>query len=137
MAIRLSTATINAKCNAAVDLLDGGPGAGTIKIYTGTQPATANDSASGTLLATFTLGDPAFSAAATGVATLLGVPLATTGSSAGTAGWFRAADSTGATAFDGSITVTGGGGQLELNTTTISVGVAVEITGGSYTQPAA
>jgi hypothetical protein len=137
MAIRLSTAAVNAKCNAAVDLLDAGPGAGTIKIYSGTQPATANDSASGTLLATFTLADPAFSAAAAGVATLSGVPLGTTGASAGTAGWFRAADSTGATVFDGAITVTGGGGQLELNTTTISVGVAVEITGGSYTQPAA
>lgn len=137
MAIRLATATVNAKCDAAVDRIDGGPAAGTIKIYTGTQPATANDSASGTLLATFTLADPAFSAASAGVATLLGTPRTTTGAAAGTAGWFRAADSTGATVFDGSITTSGGGGQLILNTTTVSVGVQVEITGGSYTQPAA
>lgn len=137
MAIRLATATVNAKCDAAVDRIDGGPAAGTIKIYTGTQPATANDSASGTLLATFTLADPAFSAASAGVATLLGTPRTTTGVAAGTAGWFRAADSTGATVFDGSITTSGGGGQLILNTTTVSVGVQVEITGGSYTQPAA
>lgn len=136
MALRLSTATVNAKCDAAVDRLDGGPAAGTVKVYSGSQPASANDAATGTLLATFTLADPAFSAASSGVATLLGTPRTTTGASAGTAGWFRAADSTGATVFDGSITVTGGGGQLTLNTTTVSVGVAVELTGGSYTQPA-
>lgn len=137
MPIRLSTGTTNAKTDAAVDRLDAGAGSGTIKIYSGSQPATANDAASGTLLATFTLAKPAFSAAANGVATLLGVPLTTTGAAAGTAGWFRAADSVGATAFDGAITTTGGGGQLTLNTTTVSVGVSLEITGGSYTQPAA
>jgi hypothetical protein len=32
--------------------------------------------------------------------------------------------------------VTGGGGDLELNTTTISVGVTVEITAGTITEPA-
>lgn len=136
MAVKLATATVNAKANAAVDLLDGGTGAGTIKIYTGAQPATANDAASGSLLCTFALADPAFGAAANGVATLLGVPLTTTGAAAGTAGWFRAADSADGSVFDGSVTASGGGGQVQLNTTTISVGVDVEITGGTYTQPA-
>lgn len=136
MAVRLSTATVNAKANAAVDLLDAGAGAGTIKIYTGSQPASANDAVSGTLLATFTLADPAFGNAAAGVATLASTPRTTAAVAAGTAGWFRAADSTGATVFDGSVTATAGGGQIELNTTTLSVGVDVELTSGTYTQPA-
>jgi hypothetical protein len=135
MTTRLATATRNAACDAVVDLLDGGPAAGTIKIYTGTQPATANDAVAGTLLATITLSDPAFGAAATGVATLSGTPLSATGVAAGTAGWARLADSTGATVMDGSVTATGGGGQIELATTTISVGVTVQITSGTVTMP--
>ncbi|GAA2990703.1 hypothetical protein GCM10017559_08450 [Streptosporangium longisporum] len=136
MATRLPTAARNAAADAVVDLADAGAGAATIEIRTGSQPASANDAASGTLLATFTLADPAFGAASTGVATLAGTPRTTTGVAAGTAGWFRLKDSTGATVLDGAVTATGGGGQLELNTTTISVGVNVEITSGTVTMPA-
>lgn len=136
MATRLPTATRNAACDAVVDLLDGGPAAGTIKIYTGTQPTTANDAVAGTLLATVTLADPAFGASSTGVATLSGTPLSASGVAAGTAGWARFADSTGATVMDGSVTATGGGGQIELSTTSISTGVTVQITGGTVTMPA-
>lgn len=136
MATRLPTATRNAACDAVVDLFDAGSGAATLKIYSGSQPATANDAASGTLLATVTLGDPAFGAASAGVATLAGTPLSGTGVAAGTAGWARLADSTGATVLDGSVTATGGGGQVELATTTISVGVTVQITSGTVTMPA-
>ena len=136
MATRLPTAARNNACDAVVDLLDAGAGAGTLKIYSGSQPASANDAATGTLLATITLADPAFGAASTGVATLAGTPLSGTGVAAGTAGWARLADSTGATVLDGSVTATGGGGQIELATTTISVGVTVQITSGTVTMPA-
>ena len=94
MALRLAAATRSVKADAAVDRLDAGSGPGTIKVYTGTQPATPATSPSGTLLATFTLNDPAYGAAAAGVATLDVDPaLTTTGVAAGDAGWFRAADS--------------------------------------------
>jgi hypothetical protein len=136
MATRLATATRNACCDSVVDLLDAGSGAGTIKIYSGSQPASANDAPTGTLLCTITLADPAFGAASTGVATLAGTPLSGTGVAAGTAGWARLADSAGATVMDGSVTATGGGGQVELATTTISVGVTVQITSGTVTMPA-
>jgi hypothetical protein len=136
MATRLATATRNAACDGVVDLLDAGSGAGTLKLYTGSQPASAGDAPSGTLLATITLSDPAFGAAASGVATLAGTPLSGTGVAAGTAGWARLADSAGNTVFDGAVTATGGGGQVELATTTISVGVTVQITSGTVTMPA-
>lgn len=71
------------------------------------------------------------------MATLDATPvLATTGLAAGTAGWFRMKDSTGATVLDGSATATGGGGDLQLNTTTVSVGLDLEITAGTVTMPA-
>ena len=59
---RISQAVANAACNAIVDLCDVG-GAGTLKIYTGTEPANA-DAAAATLVATCALPNPAFSAAA-------------------------------------------------------------------------
>jgi hypothetical protein len=135
MAVRLPTATRNQMCDAAVDLIDVGTN-GTLKIYTGTQPATADTAASGTLLATFALPDPAFGASSSGTATLLGVPLSTTGAAAGTAGWFRVEASAPTTIFDGAVGATGSGAELELNTTTISVGVNVSITSGTFTMPA-
>jgi hypothetical protein len=38
---------------------------------------------------------------------------------------------------DGSVTATGAGGDLQLATTAISVGLTVDITGGTVTMPAA
>lgn len=142
MAIRINTAARNAAADAVTALINGGAGAGVLRIYTGTQPATPATSPSGTLLAEFTLSDPAFTVASTGVATLDVTPALTdTGIAAGTAGWCRFCDSTeaagtGLGVIDGSVTATGGGGDLQLNTTTISVGVNVEITSGTVTMPA-
>jgi hypothetical protein len=118
------------------NLVDADVGAGTIQIRTGAQPATGNDPATGTLLATVTLADPAWSGPVVGVMTLDTTPvLSTTGVAAGTAGWFRMLDNSGDSILDGSVTGTGGGGDLELNTTTISIGLTVEITAGTLTMP--
>lgn len=135
MALGLPTAVRNAACDAIVDRVDAGAGAGMIRVYTASRPASANDAATGTLLATVTLADPAFGAAATGVAALTD-PAAVTGVAAGTAAWFRMLDSDAVTVLDGSVTATGGGGDLTLATTTISVGLSVDITGGTITMPA-
>lgn len=135
MATRLSTIARNASANAVVDLIDAGAAAGTLKIYSGTQPATADDTPAGTLLATVAWPDPAFGNAASGTATA-NDPDAVLGVAAGTAGCFVVEDSDGNNIWDGTVTATGGGGDLELATTTISVGVTVDITGFTYTQPA-
>lgn len=134
MTLRLATTARNAAANAVVDSLDAGAGPATIKVYTGSQPATPQTAPTGTLLLTFTLNDPAFGDAATGAATLDVAPaLTATGAAAGTAGWFRAADSTGAAVFDGACGTSGA--ELNLSTTTVSTGLDVTITSGSYTQP--
>lgn len=134
MATRIATATQNAMVLAAAARVDAGPGAGTVDVRTGGQPATANDPATGTLLATFTLADPSYTGPVAGVMTLDATPvISTTGLAAGTAGWFRMFDSTGATVLDGLVGTVGQ--QLNLNTTTISIGLTVEITSGTLTQP--
>lgn len=135
MATRIPDAVRNAVVDAVVDRLDAGAAAGKVEIRTGAQPADADDAATGTLLATITLGDPAFGAAAAGVATANAIAT-DTGDAAGTAGWFRALDSDNNKVIDGDITATGGGGDMELNTTTISVGVDIDITSWTVTAPA-
>lgn len=137
MAIRLATIARNASANAVVDLLDAGAGAATLKIYSGARPATPNDTPAGTLLATVVFADPAFGnagAVTPGVASATD-PAAVTGVADGEAGCYVVEDSTGANVWDGTVTETGGGGDLELATTTISDGVSVDITSFDYTQP--
>ncbi|MFV2094829.1 hypothetical protein ACFHW1_04970 [Micromonospora sp. LOL_014] len=142
MAVRISTAARNAAADAIAALADGGSGAGVIRIYTGSQPAGPGSAATGTLLATVTLNDPAFAAASSAEAALDVDPVPSgTAVASGTAGWFRLLDSTeagstGLGILDGSVTATGGDGDLTLATVTITTGLTVEITGGELTMPA-
>jgi hypothetical protein len=119
-----------------VDRLDAGSGPATIQIRTGAQPANPATGATGTLLATVTCADPAFGSASTGAATLAGTPLSATAVADGTAGWARFLDSDGNAKWDGSVTATGGGGQITLASVTVSTGLTVQITSGTFTQPA-
>lgn len=132
--LRHSTTARNAAAAAVVGLLDAGPGPGKIEIRTGAMPATPQTAASGTLLATVVLADPAGGAPATGVVTIAD-PASVTGVEDGAAGWARFLDSTGAAVMDCDVTATGGGGALTLSTTTISTGVTVDLGAITYTVP--
>lgn len=136
MATRLSAAAASVAADGVADLLDAGAGPGTIEVRTGPQPATVATAATGTVLGTITLNDPAFAAAAAGVAALDVAPaLSLTGVADGVAGWFRAYDSDGTAIIDGACGTSGA--QLNLSTTTISVGLVVTVTSGNLTQPLA
>lgn len=135
MATRISTDARNAAADAVVDLLDAGSDEGYIEIRTGTQPSNVGDSASGTVLATIPLDDPAFGNASNGVATANSIAQVQA-SGDGTAGWFRAYDSDDNAILDGSVSVTGGGGDMQLNTTALTTGVNVQITSWTVTMPA-
>lgn len=140
MATKITQAAAKAACDALVDLLDGGSGAGYIEIRTGAQPATANTAASGTLLATLPLSDPAFGNATTAspsVATASAITSDTTADATGTAGWFRAYDSNGVAVIDGSVTATGGGGDLTLDSVSIVAGGTIAMTGWIVSHPTA
>lgn len=136
---KISNAAAKAACDAIVDLIDGGSGAGKIKIYTGSAPANVDDAATGTLLGTLTFSDPAFGSAADanpgGRATASTITGDTTADATGTAGYFRTTDSNDVAITQGTITATGGGGDLELNSVSISAGVAIDITAFTFTMP--
>ncbi|MDX3100456.1 hypothetical protein [Nonomuraea angiospora] len=135
MVTRIPDGVRSAACDAVVDRVDVGTtnAAGRLRVYSGAQPASANNAPTGTLLAEVPLALPAFTAASNGVATLLGVPLSASGLAAGTAGWFRIVDRDAATVIDGSAGTAGT--QLILNTATISPGVTVQINSGTITMP--
>lgn len=134
MATRIPNSVRSSIATAIRDAIDAGPAAGQLRIYTGTQVATADTAVAGTLLATVVLGDPS-GTVATGVLTFAD-PAAVNAVASGTAGWFRIVDSTGATVMDGAVTATGGGGELQLATTTITSGLSIDITAFSVTMPA-
>lgn len=110
-------------------------GSGTLKIYTGAQPATADTAASGTLLVTITLPATPFAAASSGAAAKSGTWSGTAGNT-GTAGWFRIQTSGNTHPMDGAVTATSGGGEIELDNTSIVSGQVVTINTFSLNQPA-
>ena len=130
---QLTNAVASAAADAAVDAIDGGAGAGLLRIYDGSQPATA-DTAVGAqvLLAELTFSDPAFGAASNGVATASAITADPSANATGTAVWFRVVTSAGTAIFDG--TVGTSGADLNLNTTSIVAGAEVSVSAFTYTQ---
>jgi len=130
MAERLNDAARNRQVDSIGDDFNNA----TLKIYTGTQPS-AGGGATGTLLVTITLPADAMAASSGGTAAKSGTWSGTAGAT-GTAGWFRIESSAGSRFYDGEVTGTGGGGEIELTSTSIVSGQTVTITSFSVTQPA-
>jgi hypothetical protein len=131
--------TVRLNDNLANDLLDGIDAvfnSGVLEIRSGSQPSSANDAATGTLLATETVPADAFAAAASRSKGKNGTWQTTgeAGAGAGTnAGWFRLKNSGDTRRIDGSVTATGGGGQMELDNISIASGQTVTITAFNLT----
>jgi hypothetical protein len=125
MAMGFVTALRNACLDAINAAINGGAGAGKIRIYDGSRPATGG--AVTNLLAELVCSDPAAAAAAAGVLTFSAITADASADATGTATWFRIVDSTNAFVLDGSVSATGGGGDLQLNTTSIVAGANVSI----------
>ena len=134
---RITTVVRNAMLDAIRDAVDGGAGPATIKVYSGTQPANANAALAGnTLLATLTCSDPSASNASSGTSTLSAITEDSAADATGTATFARIETSTGTTIFDCDVSATGGGGTIELNTTSIVTGGPVRITSFTISIPA-
>lgn len=108
-----------------------------LQIRTGAQPANCAAADSGTLLCELTLPSDWMTAASSGSISLNG-SWTGTGAAAGTAAHYRLKDSTGATCHEqGSVTATGGGGDLTLDNTSIAASQAVSVTSWTRTQSGA
>ncbi len=126
MAITLTTLARNAACNAIVDLIDAGGGAGYIEIWT---------AAFATKLATLPFSATAFGAASTGVATANAITSDTTADASGTATLCKIFDFSATEIYRGTVGTTGeninfAGGNV------FTAGQTVSISSMTVTMPA-
>lgn len=131
MALGFATTLRTARASQIVAAIDAGAGAGKLRLYNGTRPATGGTVT--TLLAELTFSDPC-GTVTSGVLTFSGIASDASADNTGTATWFRIVDSTGAFVLDGTITVTGGGGDITMTSTSIQAGVTVDATSLVFTE---
>ena len=131
MAIQLSTAVRNAQADA----FESTTGVSAkLQIRSGSAPADCGTADSGTLLCEMTLPSDWLAAASSGAKTKSG-SWTGTGAAAGTAAHFRIKDNAGTTChMQGTVTATGGGGDMTLDNTSIASGQSVTVNSFSYTR---
>jgi len=131
MTFQLSTTVRNAE----LDAIETAIGTSAIlKIRTGSPPANCAAADSGSVLATLNLPSDWLANASGGTKAKSGTWEDTSADATGTAGHFRVYDSGGSTChMQGTVTATGGGGDLTLDNTSITSGQDVLITGFTLT----
>lgn len=131
MAFQLSVAARNAR----LDAIETAIGAGAVlKLFTGAAPANCAAADSGTVVASLTLPSDWMAAASGGSKSKSGTWEDTAADNSGTVGYFRIYDSGGSTCHaQGSVTLTGGGGDLTLDAVAVVAGQSVTITSFSLT----
>jgi hypothetical protein len=125
--------------NAILDAIETTIGTSAVlKLRTGAPPATVATADSGTVVATMTLPSDWMAAASTGTKAKSGTWEDTSADNAGTVGHFRIYASNGTTAHkQGTVTITGGGGDLTLDNNVLAAAQAVSINTFTLTAPGA
>lgn len=114
--------------NAVLDQIETLIGAnGILEIRSGAKPATADATDTGTVLATLPMGADPYGNASGRLKALTGSLIDTAADASGTPGHFRAKTSGGVCVFQGTVTGPSGGGDIVLDSATITAGQAVTI----------
>lgn len=129
--MRTSAAFSNAALDAACALLN----SGTIECRTGTPPASVSDAATGTLLGTLTFGATAFAAASARSAAANSITQDSAADADGTIGYCRFKSSGGTAHLDMSVSITGGGGEVQFNSLTATTGLPIAFSSCTVTFP--
>lgn len=131
MAVQFSVAVRNARLDAIET--QGGTSA-VLKIRTGSAPANCATADSGSVLATLNLPSDYLAGASGGSKAKSGTWEDTSADATGTAGHWRLYASDGTTVLaQGTVTATGGGGDLTVDNTSFASGQAFTITGWTFT----
>lgn len=132
MTIQFSVAVRNAKLDAIETAIGT---AAVLKIRTGAQPANVATADSGTVLATLSLPSDYLAAAGSGAKSKSGTWEDLSADNAGTAAHFRIYASDGTTAHaQGTVTATGGGGDMTVDNAVFAAAQAFTITGFTLTE---
>jgi hypothetical protein len=131
MAIQLSTTVRNAR----LDAIETAIGASAVlKIRTGAAPANCGTADSGTVLATVNLPSDWMAAASGGSKALSGSWVDSSADNTGTAAHFRLYASDGTTChLQGTVTLTAGGGDMTVDSTSFTAGQQFTVTGFTLT----
>lgn len=131
MALQYSVAVRNARLDAVESTI--GTSA-ILKIRSGAPPATCATADSGTVLATLNLPSDWMGAAASGVKAMAGTWQDTSADATGTAAHFRVYASDGTTCgMQGTVTATGGGGDMTVDNTSFAAAQSFSITSFTIT----
>jgi hypothetical protein len=125
MSVTHPTAVRNGLADFVVDQLDEGTPPGTLVFQTSGDVE----------VATLTLGNPAFGAAASGTATANAIT-ADSSATGGTIAKARLKNAVGTDKIICSVTATGGGGDITLNSVVVSAGQQVTMSSLTYSAPA-
>lgn len=130
MTVQYSSAVRNAMLDAIETAIGASP---KLRILTGSVPADCAATQTGTVLAELTLPSDFMAAASGGVKALAGTWQATA-TATGTAGYYRITDSSGTTCHEqGTITATGGGGDIAVDNTSIATGQVITVNNKTIT----
>lgn len=131
MALQLSVAARNARLDAIETVIGA---SAVMRLRTGAQPADCATADSGTLIAELALPADWMANAAAGAKAKSGTWEDPAANAAGTVAHFRIYDNAGTTChLQGSVTITGGGGDLELDNNVVALGQKITITGFTLT----
>lgn len=131
MGLQYSTDVRNGRLNSDEVVIGTAP---ILRIRSGSPPANCAAARSGTVLATITLPSDWMAAASGGSKAKNGTWQDTSADATGTAGHFEIMDSSGTTChMQGTITATGGGGDMTIDNTSIASGQTVTVTGFTIT----
>jgi hypothetical protein len=121
--------------NAKLDAVESTIGVSAVlRIISGSMPATCATTQTGTVVATCTLPSDWMNAASGGTKTLLGSWGDASADATGTAGYFRFLDSSATTChIQGTVTLTGGGGDMTVDNTSFTAGQAFSVTSFTLT----
>lgn len=136
MTMQFSVGVRNARADATESTIGTTP---KLRYYTGAQPANCAAARTGTLLCEIALPSDWMAAAANGIKAMAGTWSGTGAAAAGAGtniGHFAIMDAAGTTChWQGSVTVTGGGGDMTVDNVNLAQNQAVSVTGFTITEP--
>lgn len=124
MSIQFSTAVRDARLDAIENTVGASP---ILKIWTGAPPANCAAADTGTLLDTMTLPAEWMANATSGSKSLSG-SWTSSAAASGTAGYFRIYDGSGTCHIQGTITASGGGGDMIASSVSLTLGDTETVT---------
>jgi hypothetical protein len=124
--------------HAMLDAMETNIGASPVlTLRSGAQPGTCGAADSGTLIATIAMAADAFSNAASWAKAIGAAIQDLSADGGGTLGHWRIKTSGGTTKLQGSITATGGGGDMTVDNTTVTATQQIDVTSFAVNFPAA